>query len=250
MTIDIEDRHKAAQPPEKENLKKPKKPFSLNSNKILESKHLKKNNTHTPFTKKEKDFFSSLDDLSRKEALEKSKNLKSNSSENNSLAIPLSSESPKNFIKPDSKQDLSLSPCQNLSSASLHLTSELLDKLSTRLIQELNNGISTTTLSITDSKSKLFGTHIEIKHFDTAPHSFHLSIETTDIIKKEIETHLAFLHQGLQQALPQCVFHISPPTYENIKFNSKSQYSCKSIDKKKELSSRKNRSINPLSELF
>ncbi len=90
-------------------------------------------------------------------------------------------------------------------------TFELLDRLSTTLSHEMKKGISTTTLEIDNQLSTLHGTTVEISHYDTAPHSFHLDIFTTPQQQLNFSNQIGFLSERLTHILPQCKFYFAPP---------------------------------------
>lgn len=121
---------------------------------------------------------------------------------------------------------------------------ELLEKLSTALILEKTKGISTTTIVIDNPDSAINGTEIEIKHYDTAPHSFHLNITTTPELHHDISSNILFLNQRLLHILPECKFFFSPPKYKSISSLPRSNKSLNTSDKKKPSPIEKNHGIN------
>ncbi len=168
--------------------------------------------------KQQKSSLPSLDHLSREKAL-----LKKKKTTNDDPPIT-SAENPQNVsLKNNLEQTSPTTSTQKISATCSKDMNELIERLSIRLIKETDRGISKTTLSIDNPDSSFYGTKVEIKHYDTAPHSFHLSFEATDTINLEIENNLSNLQQRLCNVMPRHIFHIAPPRYKNITSSSKSQ---------------------------
>ncbi|MCH9612766.1 MAG: hypothetical protein S4CHLAM102_12630 [Chlamydiia bacterium] len=74
------------------------------------------------------------------------------------------------------------------------------------------DGITLSSLTLTQQKTELGQIHIHIEHFDTAPNSYKISIETDHFAAKPMEALTESLQSFLTSQLPNTQLLFAPPS--------------------------------------
>lgn len=88
---------------------------------------------------------------------------------------------------------------------------ELFQKLVGMMTVMQFQGKTTTSIILHMPKSALDGAHIDIEHYDTAPHAFNISLYTTPEGQKILDPQMQVLEQQLKNSMPNFQILVKKP---------------------------------------
>ncbi|MBS0586043.1 MAG: hypothetical protein JSR76_07090 [Verrucomicrobia bacterium] len=93
-----------------------------------------------------------------------------------------------------------------------------------------------TTIEITVTSKELSNIHIIIDHYDTAPHSFKIQLEGSEIAQRLFQKQQQLLEHLLKVTLPTFQCDILPPTYPSRNSFGKGEREKKSLEESSDFS--------------